>query len=134
MIIDTPIGDIHIPDNNPEVQKVKTMTDSELMRSIVDSDIISPVSYREAEIRGMAHKIDFEITENRKKKKTFVPCSICEDMIKEDAVGSWPDGEGGLLCQLCWESECSKTWWEEAAAHWKEPAVQDMKIVRKEKI
>jgi hypothetical protein len=23
----------------------------------------------------------------------------------------WPGEDGGLLCQDCWEAECSKSWW-----------------------
>jgi hypothetical protein len=25
---------------------------------------------------------------------------------------NWPGNDGGLLCQMCWESECDKSWWE----------------------
>lgn len=24
----------------------------------------------------------------------------------------WPDANGGELCQMCWEADCSKSWWE----------------------
>lgn len=24
----------------------------------------------------------------------------------------WPGKDGGELCQMCWESECSQAWWE----------------------
>jgi len=23
----------------------------------------------------------------------------------------WPGEDGGELCQMCWESQCSKSWW-----------------------
>jgi hypothetical protein len=36
-------------------------------------------------------------------------CSACH----EDLDGSeWPDDTNGLLCQMCWESACSKSWWK----------------------
>jgi hypothetical protein len=28
----------------------------------------------------------------------------------------WPDGNGGELCQECWESVCDKSWWEAVLA------------------
>lgn len=24
----------------------------------------------------------------------------------------WPSNDGGQLCQMCWEAECDKSWWE----------------------
>ena len=24
----------------------------------------------------------------------------------------WPGEDGGQLCQMCWEAECDKSWWE----------------------
>ena len=24
----------------------------------------------------------------------------------------WPDKDGGMLCQMCWEAECSESWWQ----------------------
>ena len=24
----------------------------------------------------------------------------------------WPGEDGGQLCQMCWEAECDKTWWQ----------------------
>ena len=38
------------------------------------------------------------------------PCSMCG--VQEKEHSGWPDGHGGLLCQLCWEDYCSRTWWE----------------------
>lgn len=36
-------------------------------------------------------------------------CSSCG----EDLNGSdWPDGKDSLLCQMCWEHNCSLGWWE----------------------
>lgn len=23
----------------------------------------------------------------------------------------WPGSNGGELCQMCWEAECSESWW-----------------------
>ena len=23
----------------------------------------------------------------------------------------WPANDGGELCQMCWEAECSESWW-----------------------
>ena len=37
------------------------------------------------------------------------PCSKCG--VREEEHSGWPDGHGGLLCQLCWEDYCSQTWW-----------------------
>ena len=28
---------------------------------------------------------------------------------------NWP-GDDGLLCQMCWESECDASWWETVIA------------------
>ncbi len=25
---------------------------------------------------------------------------------------NWPAKDGGDLCQMCWEAECDKSWWE----------------------
>lgn len=24
---------------------------------------------------------------------------------------NWPDGKGGMLCQMCWELDCDAEWW-----------------------
>lgn len=24
---------------------------------------------------------------------------------------NWPGKDGGELCQMCWEAECSESWW-----------------------
>ena len=26
----------------------------------------------------------------------------------------WPGNDGGELCQICWEAECSESWWRMA--------------------
>jgi hypothetical protein len=26
----------------------------------------------------------------------------------------WPGKDGGELCQMCWEADCSESWWEMA--------------------
>lgn len=40
-------------------------------------------------------------------------CSACDS---PDQNGDyWPDGNGGSLCQMCWEELCDKAWWEECA-------------------
>jgi len=28
----------------------------------------------------------------------------------------WPGNDGGQLCQMCWEDECDKSWWEMVVA------------------
>jgi hypothetical protein len=25
---------------------------------------------------------------------------------------NWPDESDGMLCQMCWEAQCGKSWWE----------------------
>ena len=25
---------------------------------------------------------------------------------------NWPCGDGGTLCQMCWEIQCSESWWQ----------------------
>lgn len=27
----------------------------------------------------------------------------------------WPDTNGGELCQMCWEADCSESWWKMVA-------------------
>lgn len=34
-------------------------------------------------------------------------CSRCRTVAHE----GWPGKNGGELCQLCWEAECSESWW-----------------------
>lgn len=24
----------------------------------------------------------------------------------------WPGDDGGELCQMCWEAQCDRSWWE----------------------
>lgn len=43
---------------------------------------------------------------------------LCSDCKKEPSEG-WLDGEGGELCQMCWEKQCDKEWWEYVKA-WNE--------------
>lgn len=41
----------------------------------------------------------------------LIRCCRCGDRIAEaEDGGGWPDKDG-LLCQLCWERECSGLWW-----------------------
>lgn len=37
-------------------------------------------------------------------------CSQCGTL--DEGHGGWPDGDSGVLCQLCWEADCSRYWWE----------------------
>jgi len=39
-------------------------------------------------------------------------CTNCGGRLDED----WPDGEGGFICQACWEAECDRTWWDAVVA------------------
>lgn len=34
-------------------------------------------------------------------------CSKCDEPHDD-----WPDGDGGKLCQNCWEVSCSDSWWD----------------------
>ena len=34
-------------------------------------------------------------------------CARC----KQEPHDGWPDGRGGQLCQMCWEAQCSDSWW-----------------------
>ena len=38
---------------------------------------------------------------------------MCADCGKEPSDG-WPDAntKDGELCQMCWEAQCDKEWWE----------------------
>lgn len=38
-------------------------------------------------------------------------CADCENQHDD-----WPDGEGGHLCQECWETQCSEEWWKQVVA------------------
>lgn len=29
---------------------------------------------------------------------------------------NWPGADGGMLCQMCWEAECDKSWWAQVKA------------------
>jgi hypothetical protein len=37
-------------------------------------------------------------------------CNTCSSAIPDPAE-EWPDGNGGTICQECWEKECSLSWW-----------------------
>jgi hypothetical protein len=37
-------------------------------------------------------------------------CNTCNNTIPDPAE-EWPDGNGGIICQECWEHECSLSWW-----------------------
>lgn len=43
-------------------------------------------------------------------------CSQCSDEIP-DPSERWPDGDGGTLCQMCWEGHCSEKWWKMLEAY-----------------
>ena len=38
---------------------------------------------------------------------TAATCADCG----EPAIDPWPSKAGGDLCQMCWERECSESWW-----------------------
>lgn len=38
-------------------------------------------------------------------------CVKCGDPIYDPAE-AWPYGDGGLLCQDCWEDHSARFWWE----------------------
>lgn len=35
---------------------------------------------------------------------------LCDECLTDQHEG-WPSGNGGELCTMCWESECSRAWW-----------------------
>lgn len=37
-------------------------------------------------------------------------CSTCGAQIASPAE-RWPDSADGTLCQMCWETKCSRPWW-----------------------
>ena len=43
-----------------------------------------------------------------------IRCCRCGCDITDDDGGGWPDKDG-LLCQMCWERECSRLWWQAVA-------------------
>jgi formylmethanofuran dehydrogenase subunit E len=50
-------------------------------------------------------------------------CADCGENIPPDSV-LWPNEKGEPLCQMCWEKECARSWWEQAAPHWIEPETE----------
>lgn len=42
-------------------------------------------------------------------------CSNCNNNIP-CAAEEWPGESGGTICQVCWEKECGRSWWEAAIA------------------
>jgi hypothetical protein len=40
----------------------------------------------------------------------MITCSTCSSTIPDPAE-QWPDGNDGILCQVCWERESSRSWW-----------------------
>ncbi len=49
-----------------------------------------------------------------KEKPIEYQCPFCSKCMTENSGGSWwPDGSpNGVLCQVCWDAEYDKTWWE----------------------
>jgi hypothetical protein len=43
-------------------------------------------------------------------------CSRCGGVHANDCDSYWEDGEGGLLCQMCWESVADQMWWDRMKA------------------
>ena len=37
-------------------------------------------------------------------------CNTCSSAIPDPAE-EWPDGNGGTICQKCWEVESDRMWW-----------------------
>ena len=37
-------------------------------------------------------------------------CAICSELIADPAE-RWPGVAGGTVCQVCWETESSRSWW-----------------------
>jgi hypothetical protein len=37
-------------------------------------------------------------------------CNTCNNAIPDPAE-QWPNGNGGTLCQECWEAKSSRMWW-----------------------
>jgi hypothetical protein len=37
-------------------------------------------------------------------------CNTCSSAIPHPAE-EWPDGNGGTICQECWETQSSRMWW-----------------------
>ena len=42
---------------------------------------------------------------------TTIPfCADCGGQVPEPAE-RWPAASAGIVCQLCWEAQCSRQWW-----------------------
>lgn len=39
-------------------------------------------------------------------------CETCGVPIGTEREMTWPGDGGGEICQMCWESECSRSWWQ----------------------
>jgi hypothetical protein len=37
-------------------------------------------------------------------------CNTCNNAIPDPAE-EWPDNNGAVICQECWETQCSREWW-----------------------
>lgn len=42
----------------------------------------------------------------------------CSNCCAEIDDPMWPDGNGDVLCQECWESHCSTEWWKRIEESW----------------
>lgn len=42
---------------------------------------------------------------------TLPTCRDCGTEIESEAE-VWPDSTGFPLCQVCWETACSRSWWQ----------------------
>ena len=38
-------------------------------------------------------------------------CPKCGTEVEPDET-TWPGSDADVICQSCWESECSASWWE----------------------
>lgn len=36
-------------------------------------------------------------------------CPKCGEPYGDDPI--WPSKDGSDICQMCWEAECSESWW-----------------------
>ena len=52
---------------------------------------------------------------------TIPSCSACSELIPSPAE-RWPASTTGIVCQVCWEAQSSRLWWQFVQLLPEEPA------------
>lgn len=65
----------------------------------------------------VCHYVDDPETGTKAMAPPTIPtCSTCSTPMRDPAE-RWPgEAPGAVICQECWEAECSESWWRGAAA------------------